>query len=59
MLAIVHIGLTLYILARNPGYYSDMWMTTGGKITLMATAGLQVAGVYVLWRMLRGVEDAD
>jgi len=59
VLAIVPIGLTLYILARNPGYYSDMWITTGGKITLMATAGLQVAGVYVLWRMLRGVEDAD
>ncbi|MDT0496765.1 type II secretion system F family protein [Algiphilus sp. W345] len=59
VLAIVPIGLTLYILARNPAYYLDMWLTTGGKITLMAAVGLQVAGVYVLWRMLRGVEDAD
>ena len=59
VLSIVPVGLTLYILARNPTYYAEMWASTGGKITLMATAGLQVAGVYVLWRMLRGVEDAD
>lgn len=57
VLALVPIGMTLYILARNPAYYAEMWASTGGRITLFVTAGLQAAGVYTLWHMLRSVED--
>lgn len=59
VLAIVPISVTLFILARNPEYYADMWSTTMGRYSLFATGGLQVVGLYVLWRMLRGVEEAE
>lgn len=59
VLALIPIGLTLYILARNPGYYGAMWSEPGGRAILIFSAMLQIAGVLVLWRMLQAVEDTD
>ncbi|WP_290573792.1 type II secretion system F family protein [Algiphilus sp.] len=59
VLAVIPVGLMLYILASNPGYYSDMWVDTGGRWMLIGSAALQAAGVFVIWRMLASVQDGE
>lgn len=57
VLALIPIGLTLYILLQNPQYYNDMWADSGGRATLMFSVFLQVTGIFVIWRMMRSTED--
>ncbi|WP_043769066.1 type II secretion system F family protein [Algiphilus aromaticivorans] len=59
VLAVIPVGLMLYILARNPEYYSDMWADSGGRMMLIGSALMQVAGVVVIWRMIAGVQDGE
>lgn len=56
VLAVVPIVLSLYILLQNPEYYLDMWNQSSGRILLLLSVALQVAGVAVIWRMLRAAE---
>ncbi|MHA7835082.1 MAG: type II secretion system F family protein [Algiphilus sp.] len=59
VLAVIPVGLMLYILARNPEYYTTMWTDTGGRYMLIGSALLQAAGVFVIWRMLAKVQEGD
>lgn len=54
VLAIVPMGMMLYILSQNPTYYQDMWNDASGRNLLMAAVLLQVIGVVVIWRMVNG-----
>lgn len=56
VLAVVPIGLSLYILSQNPDYYVDMWNQSTGRILLLLSVFLQASGVMVIWRMLRVAE---
>ena len=56
VLAIVPIGLSLYILSQNPDYYVDMWNQPTGRVLLLLSVFLQASGVMVIWRMLRVAE---
>lgn len=55
VLSLMPIGLAGYMMLVNPGYLDLMLQTPSGKSTLMAAVGLQVAGVLVIWRMLKSV----
>ena len=57
VLAIVPIGLSLYILLQNPDYYLDMWNQPRGRGVLLFSMFLQVSGIAVIWRMLRSAES--
>jgi tight adherence protein B len=57
VLAVIPVGICLYILALNPEYYGAMWDSPGGRGMLLVSVLMQLAGVAVIWRMLRGVED--
>ena len=59
VLAVIPVGLSLYILLQNPGYYAQMWDSTGGRWTLIASVMLQLSGVLVIWRMMQSTEDAN
>lgn len=59
VLAVIPVGLMLYILAMNPEYYGDMWADGGGRLMLLGSAAMQAAGVFVIWRMLAGVQDGE
>lgn len=59
VLALIPVGLTLYILLQNPQYYSDMWADGSGRATLIFSVLLQITGILVIWRMMRSTEDAD
>jgi tight adherence protein B len=59
VLAIIPVTLSLYIFAKNKGYYESMWADTSGRIFLVVSVLLQVAGVAVLWRMMNSTGDPD
>lgn len=59
VLAIIPAFLTVYIYLQNRTYYSQMWESMGGRITLIVAVALQVAGVVVIYRMMSATEDND
>jgi tight adherence protein B len=60
VLSMVPIILTLWILYRNRDYYSAMYHDRPTGLALLLTAaGLQLAGVFVLWRMVNSIGEED
>ena len=59
VLAIIPAFLTVYIFWQNRTYYNQMWELTGGRITLIVAVLLQVAGVFVIYRMMSATEDNE
>lgn len=57
VLAVIPALLTVYIYFQNQEYYTSMWATTGGKITLIMGVALQVIGVFIIYRMMASTED--
>lgn len=55
ILAILPITLALYIVAMNPSYFMQMWENEAGRRALYFGAGMQLAGVFIIWRMLRSI----
>ncbi|WP_020649507.1 type II secretion system F family protein [Solimonas variicoloris] len=58
VLAVIPIALMFYIVWQNPDYYTQMWAETRGRILLAGSIILQVAGVLVIWRMMKSTEEA-
>ncbi|GGO88738.1 hypothetical protein GCM10011348_44890 [Marinobacterium nitratireducens] len=44
-----------YLMLVSPDYLLRMWSDDGGRQLLLAGAGMQVAGVLTLWRMIRSI----
>ncbi|MEW6167490.1 MAG: type II secretion system F family protein [Pseudomonadota bacterium] len=57
MLSLIPVGLMLYIFAQNPDYYRNMWLDSVGRWLLIVSVLLQVAGVFVIYRMMRSTEE--
>ena len=57
VLAVIPALLTVYIYFQNQEYYTSMWATTGGKITLILGVALQIVGVFIIYRMMASTED--
>ncbi|KRV74976.1 type II secretion system F family protein [Pseudomonas citronellolis] len=55
VLAVLPLGLGMYILASNPGYLMAMWTDGFGRTLLLTSLGLQAVGCVTLWRMLKSV----
>lgn len=55
VLAVMPVMLAGYILVSNPDFFLGLWNETTGRYLLLAAAGLQVLGCYLLWRMLRSI----
>jgi tight adherence protein B len=58
LLFLIPLGITLFILLRNPAFYNDMWADGLGRLLLFLAAGLQLLGGLIIWRMLRSTESA-
>jgi len=52
VLAVIPIVLSAYIFARNKSYYAGMWADGTGRVLLVASVLLQIAGVAMIWRMM-------
>ncbi|MFP5307579.1 MAG: type II secretion system F family protein [Gammaproteobacteria bacterium] len=57
MLSVIPVGLMLYIFAQNPDYYRTMWFDSVGRWLLIISVLLQVAGIFVIYRMMRSTEE--
>lgn len=53
VLVAVPVAITVFILLRNPEYYSAMWSSLTGRSVLLAGFGMQFLGAIVIWRMMR------
>ena len=57
VLSVIPVSLSLYIYIRNPAYYTTMWNDPVGRTTLVISILMQVVGIVVIMRMMRGTED--
>ncbi|WP_028080295.1 type II secretion system F family protein [Solimonas soli] len=57
VLAIIPIAIMFFMVWRNPAYYAQMWADSSGRMLLAGTIGLQVAGMVIIWRMMKSTED--
>ena len=55
VLAVVPIAIASYILFMNPTYLTSMWHDPSGRHWILFALGLQVSGVFVIWRMMRSI----
>jgi tight adherence protein B len=55
IMALLPLGLVVYVLTVNPTYLMTMWHDPSGRIGLVVAALMQVAGVIALWRMVKSV----
>ncbi len=49
------LALAVYVMLFNPAYLGSMWNDPAGRGLLLAAAGLQLVGSWLLWRMVRSV----
>ncbi|HSI22391.1 MAG TPA: type II secretion system F family protein [Methylophilaceae bacterium] len=55
VLSLTPISLAGYMVVMNPNYLNLMLQSPSGKTLLMTALGFQVAGVLILWRMLKSI----
>lgn len=58
IVAAIPIALAGVFYVINPGYYQPMLASIGGRIALGVAVGLQVLGIFLIWRMLASLRDA-
>ncbi|TFY88717.1 type II secretion system protein F [Pseudomonas nabeulensis] len=44
-----------YFIMVNPGYLMNMWNDDTGRIMLFVALGMDLAGLFTMWRMLRSI----
>lgn len=59
VLAVIPIGLSLYIALLNRQYYVSMWADSVGRNLLILSVALQISGVFVIWRMMQATGDGE
>lgn len=59
VLGVIPTSLSLWIFSRNREFYLNMWADPTGRILLIVSIVMQVAGVIVLFRMMNATEDPD
>ena len=59
VLVLISLGLTAYILLQNPQYYAEMWSTADTRALLLGSAGLQLAGIVVIFRMVQSTTESS
>lgn len=57
VLAVIPIGISLYIAVQNRQYYADMWNDSAGRTLLIVSVVMQISGIFVIWRMMRSTGD--
>jgi tight adherence protein B len=57
VLAVIPIGISLFIALQNRQYYANMWNDSTGRVLLIVSVLMQICGIFVIWRMMRSTED--
>ena len=53
ILGLLPVVLGLFIVIRNPSYFSHMWFDPSGRHLFQAAVGLQMLGAFLLYRLAR------
>ena len=59
VVAAMPIAISGFFYFSNPGYYVDMLAGPVGKGFILFALGLQVLGIFIIWRMLAGIREAN
>jgi len=59
VLAVIPVLLMFYIVWQNPGYYTQMWADHQGRILLAGSIVMQLAGMFVIWRMMKSTGESS
>lgn len=51
------VGVFIYL--QNRTYYNDILSTSSGKVIMGIAAGLQLLGMFFIWRMMKSTEDGS
>lgn len=57
VLAVIPVGISLYIAVQNRQYYADMWNDGTGRNLLIFSVLMQLCGIFIIWRMMRRTGD--
>jgi Flp pilus assembly protein TadB len=57
VLGALPVAIVAYLHLGNPAYIGDMLADSSGRWIFWSAVGLQVAGVFVLWRMMRSLDS--
>lgn len=55
ILTLTPISILLFMMMMNPGYLGMMTASSSGVTLLWITAGMQLTGVFLFWRMLKSI----
>jgi tight adherence protein B len=58
-LAFITISLFLFLFLSNRTYYNSMLESTGGTVMLGVSGGMVFFGFFVLWRMIKSIDEDD
>jgi tight adherence protein B len=57
VLSVLPIGISLYVYLQNPDYYTTILQDSGGRLMMLISLGMQLAGIVVLVKMMRSTDD--
>lgn len=57
VLSVLPIGISLYVYLQNPAYYTTILEDSGGRLMMLISLGMQLAGIVVLVKMMRSTDD--
>lgn len=55
ILTLTPVSILLFMMLMNPGYLDMMTSSSSGVTLLWITAGMQLTGVFLFWRMLKSI----
>lgn len=58
VVAAIPIAIAGVFVILNPGYYQPLLDNTGGRIAIGVAVGLQLLGIFIIWRMIASLRDA-
>ena len=59
IVAAIPIAISAFFYFLNPGYYTDMLASTGGRFALVLAVLFQALGIFLIWRMIASMREPN
>ncbi len=59
IVAAIPIAISGFFYFLNPGYYTDMLASSGGRFALVIALALQALGIFIIWRMIASLREPN
>ena len=57
VVAAIPIAISGFFYFLNPGYYTDMLASGGGRFALGLALFMQALGIFIIWRMIASMRE--